>query len=163
MEQNSQLVFLVIVIIKTEANRSNSGMQDKPGRSSKINFCYFVCKRGVLGVSPNNGYQRLEQVSFEPEIKILPHRENITPSAGDEIKSPELFKEQRSAVLYRKKAGRINNRTLVVAEQGLIGERGVQIIPGAIKSFSKIFLHNQGCPNPRSSLIFHHHIAQQGR
>src|SRR6185436_7860902 len=122
MHEHSKFRPLVIVIIDAKAKRTDRRVHYKPGHTGEIDFGNLGVQQWLLVFSFYDSFQRFEQISFQPEIEILSQRENISPSTGDEVECTEVLKDHRPRVLHRIEARRIEDGTLVVGEQRLIGE-----------------------------------------
>jgi hypothetical protein len=96
-------------------------MVNESCRTSEKDCTIVTAERSVLITVFNDIIEGLKSISFEPEIKVLVDRKNISDSGACKIESPEILQDKRPAVLERKETRRIDNCAEVVFKKLLIG------------------------------------------
>lgn len=93
MEQDTPLSLLVVIVIQTQAYRSDGGMHDKACHTGEVDLLDFLVHNRFLIGPLLDRFKGLEEITLQSEVQLLSKRKHVSPAAGNEIKRPEIFQQ----------------------------------------------------------------------
>lgn len=121
MKQNTQLVFLVVIIVQTETYRPNRGVHYQACSTRKINFSQFILEDRLLLSSLPNGLKWFKKVALKPKIKVFAQAENVAPPPCHKIEASEVGQKQGAGILNGVKSRRIDQGAGKIRKEWLVG------------------------------------------
>src|SRR5690606_28596221 len=85
MQKNTELVLVVIIIIHAKTYRPDGGVVYHAGTGGEVCLGKFRLFYGILDVVLHQVIERLEDISFKPEVQFRPELKYISNTARQVI------------------------------------------------------------------------------